>query len=203
MSAVTSFAGPSKLFSPLAQRSEALLGGGDTHFITCTCYHRKAWLKSAARRGLFLSILEQARRRYRFVVLGYVVMPEHFHLLLSEPQGGDPSKVMQVVKQLKQRFAERVLRRSRRKRNADQGSLWEPRSVHVWQARFYDFNVWTERKRVEKLRYMHRNPVKRGLVTDPEQCIWSSYRDCLCGQTGRVVINDTSVMKIQVRASAA
>ena len=37
-----------------------------------------------------------------------------------------------------------------------------------WQARFYDFNVWTERKRVEKLRYMHRIPVKRGLVAERE-----------------------------------
>ena len=36
-----------------------------------------------------------------------------------------------------------------------------------WQARFYDFNVWTSKKRVEKLRYMHRNPVKRGLVSLP------------------------------------
>jgi putative transposase len=39
---------------------------------------------------------------------------------------------------------------------------------HVWQRRFYDFVVWTKDKRVEKLRYMHRNPVKRGLVLEPE-----------------------------------
>src|SRR5437868_9816554 len=37
-----------------------------------------------------------------------------------------------------------------------------------WQARYYDFNVWSERKRIEKLRYIHRNPVKRGLVESPE-----------------------------------
>jgi putative transposase len=57
--------------------------------------------------------------------------------------------------------------------------------VHVWQARFYDFNVWTERKRVEKLRYRHRNPVKRGLVAEPQQWPWSSFRDYLCGPTGK------------------
>ena len=45
-----------------------------------------------------------------------------------------------------------------------QGLLWETSPKHVWQARFFDFNVWTERKRIEKLRYIHRNPVKRGLV---------------------------------------
>ena len=51
-------------------------------------------------------------------------------------------------------------------------------SIHhgqFWQARFYDFNVWTERKRIEKLRYIHRNPVERGLVSSPEQWRWSSF----------------------------
>jgi hypothetical protein len=45
----------------------------------------------------------------------------------------------------------------------------------VWQPRCYDFNVGTEKKRIEKLRYIHRNPVKRGLVTSPEQWGWSSF----------------------------
>ena len=47
---------------------------------------------------------------------------------------------------------------------------------HIWQKRFYDFNVWTEHKRIEKLRYMHRNPVNRGLVASPELWRWSSFR---------------------------
>ena len=52
-----------------------------------------------------------------------------------------------------------------------------------WQARFYDFNVWTDRKRVEKLIYMHRNPVKRGLRETPEQWRWSSYRFYIVGRS--------------------
>lgn len=84
-----------------------------------------------------------------------------------------------------------------------QTSLWNLAPVHIWQARFYDFNVWTEHKRVEKLRYMHRNPVKRGLVAEPEQWPWSSFRDYLHGQTGKVQVNDTSVMKMQLRKPAA
>jgi hypothetical protein len=48
------------------------------------------------------------------------------------------------------------------------GKLWPDEPQHVWQRRFYDFHVWSERKRVEKLRYMHRNPVKDGLVQQPE-----------------------------------
>ncbi len=172
-------------------------GAGDLHFITCSCYQRKPWLGTAARRDLFLKILEEARQRYRFVVLGYVVMPEHFHLLITEPQEGNPSTVMQV---LKQRFAQRVLRRSR---SDAQGSLAEQRPVHVWQARFYDFNVWTERKRVEKLRYMHRNPVKRGLVKEPEQWPWSSFRYYMYGEISPVKVNETDLMKMRVKTPAA
>jgi REP-associated tyrosine transposase len=174
-------------------------GTGDLHFITCSCYQRKPWLGTALRRDLFLSILEQARQRYRFVVLGYVVMPEHFHLLVSEPQEGNPSTVMQV---LKQRLAQRILGR-RRKRIEEQGSLWERGPVHVWQPRFYDFNVWTERKRVEKLRYIHRNPVKRGLVNQPEQWPWSSFRYYMYGESGPVKLNATDLMKMRIRTPAA
>jgi len=109
------------------------------HFITCSCYRRRPILGTARRRDLFLKILEQTRRRYQFVVVGYVVMPEHFHLLISEPEKGDPSVVMKVVKQ---RFA----RLARKKQCAAQYDLWaEPDDEHVWQKRFYDFNVWSER----------------------------------------------------------
>jgi len=57
------------------------------------------------------------------------------------------------------------------------------------QKRFYDFNVWSERKRVEKLRYMHRNPVKRGLVEEPDQWKWSSFRAYSYGERGMVRVN--------------
>jgi putative transposase len=132
------------------------------HFLTCSCYHRYPWLAQPPRRDLFLQILEQVRQRYGFVVVGYVVMPDHIHLLMSEPERGTQSTVMQV---LKQRFAQRVLAR---KKNTAQGTLWPEEPQRVWQRRFYDFHVWSERKRVEKLRYMHRNPVTEGLVQEPE-----------------------------------
>jgi putative transposase len=136
-------------------------GAHHLHFITCSCHHRLPLLKRARSRDCFLSILEQVRTQYRFVVIGYVVMPEHIHLLITESEIGNPSKVMQV---LKQRTARALLPRRKRK-NPRQGSLFADASQPgaFWQARFYDFNVWTTKKRVEKLRYMHRNPVKRGL----------------------------------------
>ena len=173
-------------------------GAGHLHFITCSCYQRRRFLGTARRRDLFLRLLEETRLKYRFVVLGYVVMPEHFHLLISEPQVGDPSKAMQVVKQ---RFAQRILRR--RRKQAEQRSFDFDQSGHVWQARFYDFNVWSERKRVEKLLYMHRNPVKRGLVLEEQQWAWSSFRWYWRGEMGAVRLNDDSVLKMRIRTPAA
>ena len=174
-------------------------GAGDLHFITCSCFQRQPFLASARYRDLFLTVLEAVRRRYRVVVLGYVVMPEHFHLLISEPQRGTPSTVMQA---LKLGFTRRVLGEWKRRRGTKQQELWEP-TRQLGQPRFYDFNVWSERKRVEKLRYMHQNPVKRGLVLEPEQWPWSSFRSYFCGETGRVRINECSVLQMKVRERAA
>ncbi len=63
-------------------------GAGDFHFITCSCYQRQSLLGTSHRRDLLLDVLESVRSRYRMVVLGYVVMPEHFHMLITEPQKG-------------------------------------------------------------------------------------------------------------------
>ncbi|MBZ5683104.1 MAG: transposase [Acidobacteriia bacterium] len=163
-------------------------GADHLHFITGSCYRRLPLLGSARDRDRFFSILEQTRQHYRFVVVGYVVMPEHIHLLLTEPEMGNPSTVMQV---LKQRTARALLPKTQRK-DPRQRNLFgdEPRRRAFWQARFYDFNVWTTKKRVEKLRYMHRNPVKRGLVESPQQWRWSSYRFYLLEEAGPVRVNE-------------
>jgi putative transposase len=170
-------------------------GADDLHFITCSCYRRQPLLGSAELRDLFLVVLEQVRRRYQFVVVGFVVMPEHIHLLISEPGIGTPSTVMQA---LKLGFARRVLAEARRRRP---GRV-EHSAQHIWQKRFYDFNVWTEHKRVEKLRYMHRNPVTRGLVASPELWRWSSFRFYFLGEAGVVRVNDWDVLKMKTRSPA-
>src|ERR1700688_721885 len=189
----------SLLFYAMRRNLKRYYGAGDLHFMTCSCYRRQPLL-GTARRGDLLTVLEQMRKRYQFVVVGYVVMPEHIHLLISEPQKKNPST---VIRALKIRFARRVLARARRRRNPSQASLFDHAPQHVWQKRFYDFNVWTERKRIEKLRYMHRNPVKRGLVESPELWRWSSYRSYFLGEPGPVKVNDWGVLKMKIRPSAA
>lgn len=140
------------------------------HFLTWSCYQRKPRLGSVLARSRFVKILDEVRQRHRFRLVGYVVMPDHVHLLISEPERGTPSTVVQVLKQR----VSRLMRR--RKRRGAQFSLWtEDEAPRFWQRRFYDFNVWSEKKKAEKLHYMHNNPVKRGLVTHPKQWPWSSF----------------------------
>lgn len=172
----------------MPKRLKRYYGAGHLHFITCSCYQRRPLLGRARARTLFVRVLDEVRERYRFRLVGYVVMPDHIHLLMSEPEVGTPSTVMQVLKQ-------RVSRRLRRKRPdvptlhkakggapARQLRLWgeadvptlqtakggappgkgrAPTLPRFWQRRFYDFNVWSRKKRIEKLHYMHVNPVKR------------------------------------------
>ena len=173
-------------------------GAGYLHFITTSCYRRQPLLSNPHDRDLFLRVLEQVRRRYQFVLVGYVVMPEHIHLLVSEPERANPSVVMQA---LKQGFARRLFRRWRARHNDRQACLWDAALTagHIWQRRFYDFVVSTERKRVEKLRYMHRNPVKRGLVLEPDQWRWSSYRHYSYGEAGPVLVNEQKKAVLKVR----
>jgi putative transposase len=144
----------------MAERLVRYQQTGDMHFLTFSCYHRLPYLASPQARDLFESALERIRQKYKFVVAGYGFMPEHVHLLVNEPA---QSTLDQAIKAIKLSV---TLRRSERP---------------FWQARYYDFNVFTEKKRVEKLRYMHRNPVVRGLVEKPEEWAWSSFRHYATG----------------------
>src|SRR5256885_16128096 len=77
---------------------------GQSHFVTFCCYHRRRLLITNESRRIFESALERVRRKYRLYVYGYVVMPEHVHLLLSEPQ---QDTLADALKSLKQRSEER------------------------------------------------------------------------------------------------
>jgi len=178
-------------------------GVGDLHFLTFSCYQRQPLLHTADRRDLFLETLERVRRRYRVVILGYVVMPEHVHLLVSEPQQETLSTAMQALKLGFVRKLEGTAVPRSRKSGETWGTPVSSGPRRFWQARFYDFNVWTERKRIEKLRYIHRNPVTRGLVASPEQWHWSSFRWYWCGEKGPVKINDTDILVMTVRPMTA
>lgn len=83
-------------------------------------------------------------------------MPDHIHLLLSEPQRGT---LADAIKSLKQGVSRRLI----------------DDRPHFWQARYYDLNIRNHRQFVEKLRYIHRNPVRKELCARPEDWQWSSF----------------------------
>lgn len=140
------------------------------HFLTFSCYQRKPLLGSPSAYECFEQQLEAVRRRYQFAVAGYVLMPEYVHLLVSEPSAASLSTAIQA---LKQKTSRRLDKRG---------------EAQFWQRRYFDFNVWTEKKTREKLRYMHRNPVLRGLVAEPQDWPWSSFRHYATGVIGTVEI---------------
>jgi REP-associated tyrosine transposase len=164
-------------------------GEGDLHFITNTCYRKLPLLATAHARNVFAKILGEVRDAYGFLLIGYVVMPNHIHLLISEPAIGTPSTVMQV---LKQRVSRRLRARRRRAPSTQlQLAFGEldcgPRQF--WQRRFYDFNVWSQKKYSEKLDYMHFNPLKAGLVENPHDWPWSSWAYYATGEQWLVRID--------------
>jgi putative transposase len=153
-------------------------GSGDFHFVTFSCDQQQPLLNSPECKDLFLNVLEQVRKRYELVVLGYVLMPEHVHLLLSEPKRKNLSVALQALKQVVSRKAPgKVIGKA------------------FWEERGHDFNVFTEAKRNEKLKYIHRNPVRRGLVDNPEDWIWSSYRYYSLGEKGPVEVDASWVKR--------
>jgi len=168
---------------------------GQSHFVTFCCYHRHSLFTSDASRRVFESALERVRRSFRLRVYGYVVMPEHIHLLVSEPERTAPLKptpglngpptLADALKSLKQGVARRLIG------NAD----------HFWQKRYYDFNVRNHAQFVEKLHYIHWNPVKKGLCERPEDWPWSSFLHHATGGEGRVEIESEWTARQRERAA--
>lgn len=146
-------------------------GQGDLHFITFSCYRRLPLLGSAEARNAVVRALQEVHRKYDFALVGFVVMPEHAHLLIGEPKTDNPSTVLHSLKL-------RVSQHLRQTKRNPQALLFGgsvTALTQFWQKRFYDFNVWSAAKRRDKLEYMHRNPVTRKPVTDPKDWAWSSY----------------------------
>ena len=150
-------------------------GQKDLHYLTFCCYHRHPYLQTVRARDLFVKVLGEVRKQFGFLLVGYVLMPDHVHLLFSEPKKSNISRVLQVLKQR----VSRAMRGKKRRASSRQLSLnfgdalTEDR--RFWQRRFYDFNVWSPAKKKEKLHYMHANPVKERLVQHPRDWPWSSF----------------------------
>ena len=159
-------------------------GKNDLHFLTTSTYRRTQIFNSELFKRELVATLAELRAELGFRLLGYVLMPEHFHLLIWPSEAANPSQIMQRLKGRTARSILKTLRENQRQawcaRMLRRFTL--PSTVHaeangrVWQRRFYDMNIWTEKKQLEKLDYMHNNPVTRRLVSSASEWPWSSWR---------------------------
>jgi putative transposase len=140
------------------QKADAL------HFITFSCFHRLPLLEPPESKSIVEAVLELTRARHQARVYAYVLMPEHVHLLINEPPAILVAQFIKAVKQI----SSRKLKGQREK---------------FWQERYFDANIHGE-----SARYIHRNPVKRGLVASPGDYPWSSFNHYATGTRGVVEI---------------
>ena len=142
---------------------------GQLQFITTSTYRRTQLFHSQRFCWAFVEVLRELRRETGSLLIGWVLMPEHFHVLIKPEPAESTSRWMQ---ELKKRTAQRILTTLVENRThpwCRRMLTWLrlPSTVHsdshyrVWQRRFVPFNVYTQKKRIEKLDYMHNNPAKR------------------------------------------
>jgi len=147
-------------------------------------FHRQAKFISPNPVTSSLNVLGRMRHRYSMPIYGYVVMSEHVHLLVSEPDHGTLADAMHY---LKLSFAKRWRSRTQVSVQKADPNLGHHASS-FWEKRYYDRNVRDEREFPGKLQYLHHNPGKRGLVHAPEDWKWSSFRHYALRETGVVEI---------------
>jgi putative transposase len=202
------------------------------HFVTTRTYENRPYFKNEEFSNILLKEIRFYSEKYEFEVLGWVIMPDHVHLLLWWDKEERPnltvSKIMQGIKAgaamriigcLKSKGLEHLLQPTHREerlevtqgkevfqptykggdgwervlpatRNGRVGSKAHKRNLRyrLWQPGFYDFNVHSEEKLLEKLNYMHNNPLRAGLVSSPCDYEWSSYKKYFKEKNGQETI---------------
>ncbi|MFN0131940.1 MAG: REP-associated tyrosine transposase [Phycisphaerales bacterium] len=165
-----------QVFRKRLRRREIHLG---IRYLTCSCYKRLPLLGNPSIRDEFVDVLIAARRRHGFRLIAWVVMPEHFHLLIVPTAGlGTGSDVPAILIGIKKTLAARVLRRwCEASWSGLAGITAADGTARFWQAGGgFDRNVRDEFELERTIEYIHHNPVERGLVRSSLDWRWSSAR---------------------------
>jgi REP-associated tyrosine transposase len=170
---------------------------GELQFITSSIYRRTPVFRSEPCCRCFVDALADVRKSTGFLLIGWVLMPEHFHLLLK-PESAEATS--RIVQRIKIRTAMQILKLLRE--NQDRAwcrkmlaRLTLPPTVHdeshhrLWQRRFYPYGIYSKKKQLEKLDYMHNNPVTRRLVRSPGEWPWSSWRFYFLNDTSLITMD--------------
>jgi putative transposase len=150
-----------------------IYGKGHLHFITCRFFDHLPKFSVEKHRNLFVQLLEEVRVKFRFQVVGYVVMPDHFDLLMAEPEIDTVANSMDT---LRKRYGRRY---NNSARSVDQ----------VWETRYADTHIYEQARIEERLRLMHEQPVKASLAQSATDWEWSSARSYAGMDEGVVTVN--------------
>lgn len=162
------------------------------YFVTTkTFQNRRVFTREYCCR-ILLENIEFYRNKLGFKINGYVIMPDHLHLIVwwdvDEQKDLTISKVMHRIKGRSAKHLSDYFYPGRQGLHAlpysrgiqapttHKNGIPTTHGIKIWQPSFYDFNIYTEEKLLEKLNYIHYNPVRAGLVDDPSSYPYSSYR---------------------------
>ena len=159
---------------------------GHIHYVTTNVYDRLPLFTNPSFVIPLYDSLNYYRHRHAFKLLGHVTMPDHVHLLLW-PSG--ESTISDIMRDWKKFTATRLIRQATVEGNEEwclafqkAGRKTGRSSKKVWQDSFWDTNIYSERFLRQKLNYLHRNPVRAGLVDSPEDYVYSSYHSYVFGE---------------------
>jgi REP element-mobilizing transposase RayT len=163
----------------------ALSAHVQSHFVTFCCYHRRPLFTTDASRRIFENALERVRRSFCLRVYGYVVMPEHIHLLVSEPERTSPLKptpglngppsLADALKSLKQGVARRLIGERRpllakallRFQRSQSCAVYREAPLHSLQSGEAGIVSATRRLAVEQLSTSHNGAARDELKSSP------------------------------------
>lgn len=144
---------------------------GHAFFVTFSCYKRRSLLQDDVAKGIVIGIMHSQLKKQNGKCSGFVILDDHVHAIIWFCESGQLSNFM---KQWKQRSSVKIKVLIRKSLNQYESmiNIEEP----VWQRKYYSFNLYSSSKLLEKIHYMHANPVRRGLVKHPEDWKYSSAR---------------------------
>lgn len=164
---------------------------GTVRFITFSCVHRWKLLIDPAIISIIFEEIDSARNKHNFAIYGYVIMPNHVHLVMY-PRS--PIDIARVIGEIKSRSARRIFDYWRNRENPLVDRLKSDdrgRNRHVlWLPKCYDHNCRTIETVTEKVHYCHNNPVKAGLATSPREWKWSSFHWYHGDKSGLLAMDD-------------
>jgi putative transposase len=159
------------------------------HYTTSVCFRRVPVFKSEKACELFIEALTETKRRLPFKLIGYVVMPDHTHLI-TNPINCDISAVMNSLKSASARKIIDWLKESNYASSLRKLALDTPQKRghrhSVWQKDFSSIDLWSPKFIRQKLNYIHLNSVRAGLCKHPVEWKWSSYRAYFPHEPGSV-----------------